>query len=282
MKFYLYVSVLAFLCDCGYGGWSFWSDWTTCPIPCEGRSKSRRRYCVTQFCNGHYFEFKDCEPKDCSVMKKISGARRQTENHNTTTLSSKVTKQQTIFIKTPSSVMLTSSIPRAPFRRTNVTIHPFIIVTVPALLHHTETVKNGERLQLTKKLTSLDHIVDNYPRKNNTTAGKQMLKPSSSKSKTANENNTNIVILVALPVLTICVVLYLAVKLFRMLKPSRSSNLESVDVSTSNKELSLSDYRDQDREEREYHYVSYDEISKRGSYENKSPSQSYVYDVTWF
>ncbi|XP_011412434.3 uncharacterized protein [Magallana gigas] len=178
--------------------------------------------------------------------------------------------------------MLTSSIPRAPFRRTNVTIHPFIIVTVPALLHHTETVKNGERLQLTKKLTSLDHIVDNYPRKNNTTAGKQMLKPSSSKSKTANESNTNIVILVALPVLTICVVLYLAVKLFRMLKPSRSSNLESVDVSTSNKELSLSDYRDQDREAREYHYVSYDEISKRGSYENKSPSQSYVYDVTWF
>lgn len=121
-------------------------------------------------------------------MKKISGARRQTENHNTTTLSSKVTKQQTIFIKTPSSVMLTSSIPRAPFRRTNVTIHPFIIVTVPALLHHTETVKNGERLQLPKKLTSLDHIVDNYPRKNNTTAGKQMLKPSSSKSKTANGN----------------------------------------------------------------------------------------------
>lgn len=69
---------------------------------------------------------------------------------------------------------------------------------------------------------------------------------------------------------------------FFRFKSSRSKNLEGVDVSTSNKELSLSDYRDQDREEREYHYVSYDEISKRGSYENKSPSQSYVYDVTWF
>lgn len=121
-------------------------------------------------------------------MKKISGAGRQNENHNTTTLSSKVTKQQTIFIKTPSSVMSTSGILRAPFRRTNVTIHPFIVVTVPALLHHTETVKNGERLQLTKKLTSLDHILDNYSRKNNTTAWKQMLKPSSSKSKSANGN----------------------------------------------------------------------------------------------
>lgn len=84
--------------------------------------------------------------------------------------------------------MSTSGILRAPFRRTDVTIHPFIVVTVPALLHHTETVKNGERLQLTKKLTSLDHILDNYPRKNNTKAWKQMLKPSSSKSKTANGN----------------------------------------------------------------------------------------------
>lgn len=116
-------------------------------------------------------------------MKKISGAGRQNENHNTTTLSSKVTKQQTIFIKIPSSVMSTSGIPRAPFRRTDV-----IVVTVPALLHHTETVKNGERLQLTKKLTSLDHILDNYPRKNNINAWKQLLEPSSSKSKTANGN----------------------------------------------------------------------------------------------
>uniref|UniRef100_K1R8I1 Complement C1q-like protein 3 n=1 Tax=Magallana gigas TaxID=29159 RepID=K1R8I1_MAGGI len=79
--------------------------------------------------------------------------------------------------------------------------------------------------------------------------------------------------------MTICVVLYTAVRLFQIFKSSRSKNLEGVDVSTSNKELSLSDYRDQDREEREYHYVSYDEISKRGSYENKSPSQSYIYDT---
>lgn len=47
------------------GGWTFWSDWTTCPIPCEGRSKSRRRYCVTQFCNGEYYQVKSCEPRDC-------------------------------------------------------------------------------------------------------------------------------------------------------------------------------------------------------------------------
>lgn len=81
-------------------------------------------------------------------------------------------------------------------------------------------------------------------------------------------------------------ILFVASQLHQMVfffrfKSSRSKNLEGVDVSTSNKELSLSDYRDQDREEREYHYVSYDEISKRGSYENKSPSQSYIYDVTW-
>lgn len=68
---------------------------------------------------------------------------------------------------------------------------------------------------------------------------------------------------------------------FFRFKSSRIKTLESVDVRTSNNELSLSDYRDQDLEEREYHYVSYDEISKRGSYEKKSPSQSYVYDVTW-
>lgn len=62
------VRLLWLICSSDFwssGGWSFWSDWTTCPTPCEGRSKSRGRYCVTQFCNGHYYEFKDCDPNDC-------------------------------------------------------------------------------------------------------------------------------------------------------------------------------------------------------------------------
>lgn len=57
--------LLFVFCFWSLGGWTFWSDWTTCPIPCEGRSKSRRRYCVTQFCNGEYYQVKSCEPRDC-------------------------------------------------------------------------------------------------------------------------------------------------------------------------------------------------------------------------
>lgn len=69
--FVRFVLLLLVCCCClvcflgSLGGWTFWSDWTTCPIPCEGRSKSRRRYCVTQFCNGEYYQVNSCEPRDC-------------------------------------------------------------------------------------------------------------------------------------------------------------------------------------------------------------------------
>lgn len=288
MKFNLCVLVLALLCECGYGGWTFWSDWTTCPTPCEGRSKSRRRYCVTQFCNGEYYQAESCEPKDCLVTTKISAALRQKENLATTVLANKVTKQPTVSNNTQTSELPTNTILLASSRGIKAilqeTWHPFITVTVPAMLRNTKTLNTEKLPRVVNRSTS--HISasrDIDPRDifNRTQSRKEMYEPSSSKERTANESNNTIVILVALPVMTICVVFYTAVKVFQMFKSSRIKTLESVDVRTSNNELSLSDYRDQDLEEREYHYVSYDEISKRGSYEKKSPSQSYVYDVTW-
>lgn len=271
MNFNLCVSVLALLCESGYGGWTFWSDWTTCPIPCEGRSKSRRRYCVTQFCNGEYYQVKSCEPRDCLVTTRNPAAIRQKETLATTVLPNKVTTQQKVSKSTQTSESPINTILLASSRRT---------VTVPAVKRYTTTLNTKPRPWVVNRSTS--HIsasrdIDFPDIFNRTQSRKETYEPTSSKE----ESNNSIVILVALPSMTICVVLYTAVRLFQIFKSSRSKNLEGVDVSTSNKELSLSDYRDQDREEREYHYVSYDEISKRGSYENKSPSQSYVYDVTW-
>lgn len=288
MKFSLFVSVLALLCECGYGGWTFWSDWTTCPTPCEGRSKSRRRYCVTQFCNGEYYQVESCEPRDCLVTTKVPVSLRQKEKLATTVLANKMTKQQTVSNNTQIPELPTNTILLASSRGVKAilqeTLHPFITVTIPARLRNTKTLNTEMRPRVVIRSTSQISASRNIdPRNifNRTQFRKEMYEPSSSEERTANESNTTIVILVALSVITVCVVLYTTVKLFQMFKSSRSKHFESVDVRTSNKELSLSDYRDQDREEREYHYVSYDEISKRGSYENKSPTQSYVYDVTW-
>ncbi|XP_062619316.1 zinc metalloproteinase nas-37-like [Saccostrea cucullata] len=46
-------------------GWSFWSDWTLCSYPCEGKTRWRKRHCMTQFCNGNYYEYEYCRPQDC-------------------------------------------------------------------------------------------------------------------------------------------------------------------------------------------------------------------------
>lgn len=212
------------------------------------------------------------------MTTKIPVALRQKENPATTLLANKVTKQQTVSNNTQIPELPTNTILLASSRGVKAilqeTRHPFITVTVPTMLRNTETLN-------TEMYISASRDIDPRNTFNRTQFRKEMNEPSSSNERTANESNTTIVILVALPVMTVCVVLYTAVKLFQMFKSSRSKHFESVDVRTSNKELSLSDYRDQDREEREYHYVSYDEISKRGSYENKSPTQSYVYDVTW-
>lgn len=272
MKLGLCVPVLALLCECGYGGWSFWSDWSTCPTPCEGRSKSRRRYCVTQFCNGYYYQVESCEPRDCLVTK---------QNHETTALTFKVTKQQTVSHKSPSTILLastrlTSAAPQGLWNRFNA-------VTISSSLRNTENLNTENLSQIPNTLTTYlsvlggTNVREEFIHKQ---SRKETYELTSSK-ETTNDNVNNTVVLVVLPVFTMCMVLYTTAKLYQMFRVSRSENLPSVGLSSPSKILSLSENTTQSQEVREYHYVSYDEISKRGSYEDKSPSQSYVYDVTW-
>ncbi|XP_062605452.1 uncharacterized protein LOC134267249 [Saccostrea cucullata] len=194
--FRLLVSIFLF-CPNAWGGWSFWSDWTPCSYPCEGKTKWRRRHCMTQFCNGNYYESEYCRPQDCLPETKP---------------------------------------PTVAFR---------------------QNFNNSYLTKETKRYV---------------------------KSTVRERGNENVVILVSVPILTACGVLYTIAKIYKIIKnrqrKAKEARENTKEQCHSPPAIKISS-TEEEKEVRKYDYVSYDDISKRSSSSNSSPSHSYVYDVTW-
>lgn len=127
------------------------------------------------------------------MTTKISAALRQKENLATTVLANKVTKQPTVSNNTQTSELPTNTILLASSRGIKAilqeTWHPFITVTVPAMLRNTKTLNTEKLPRVVNRSTS--HISasrDIDPRDifNRTQSRKEKYEPSSSKERTAN------------------------------------------------------------------------------------------------
>ncbi|XP_061177759.1 uncharacterized protein LOC133186545 [Saccostrea echinata] len=262
-------------------GWSFWSDWTPCSYPCEGKTKWRKRHCLTQFCNGVYYEYEYCEPKDCLLETKPPPVAFRHNINN-----SYIPQETNRYFKS-------SGIVRETMQMTTPITH--LVPTLTDLLKKITRQKEKNTATFVKKseIDIDDHETNvqmkirevtklaSQPAHGNMNA-KQNDQPTSKEE--GKERNVNVVILVAVPILTVCGVSYTIARIYKIIKDKKANSKEATE-NTRGQWPSLSSNKisstEENREVQEYNYVSYDEISKRGSYENSSPSHSYVYDVTW-
>ncbi|XP_048728696.2 uncharacterized protein LOC125646443 isoform X2 [Ostrea edulis] len=274
----LFCTILIFYNDV-YGYWSFWSDWTTCPSPCEGEIRSRRRRCTTQFCNGIYYEYESCEPKDCLEPTKSPVALKENFNplpiQETSKSFESPSKVPRILLK-PMPILITSDLKNTRQTQKNT----FAVVTTSPRKSEVSDALN-EMSTLQKRNLKENTKSSQTTRIFNARHDQNLHTISEGQTTSVHGSDVTVAILVAVPIITGCIVLYTMAKIYKLIKDRQQKHTnDKPDRCTS---LSSSEKNDEERETQEdYNYLTYNDISKRSSCENSSPTHSYVYDVTWY